>query len=444
MDATFVREFVGCETVHEEPLELEHGEGDAGGSSPGDRGNARNFPNTRTRPLPLSSSNQKVLHPTTPSDPPNTTTTMLALRRNVAAALALAPRTQTAVLCSAVCTRYAPAAAQAATAIGTGRTNALARSYATTGTQVQSPTTAEQAADTDVADEPAPAPAQRDAADPLSSSANGAEPNEFDVDADADVGFSASRSRVPNPSAEEEAKIFVGNMPYDASEDDLRALLADCGDIVRVQPHVFPDTGRFRGSAHVIFASQRAAAAAIALDGTALLGRSVTIQKAVGAARRQRDGWGRDSTGRPQRNAESATLFVGNLPYEFFEDDLRRLFEKYGPLKGVRVAQDLQMARSKGFAHVEFESVARAKEALEELAGTVVEGRAVRLDYAGEFRSGERREPREPREYGERRGGYGERRERRSYGVRDREQDAYGEEEEDGGYGRRRGGRGGY
>jgi len=47
-------------------------------------------------------------------------------------------------------------------------------------------------------------------------------------------------------------------------------------------------------------------------------------------------------------------LYVGNLPYNTTEDDLRTLFSQYGNVDSVAVITDRDTGRSKGFGFVEF------------------------------------------------------------------------------------------
>ena len=47
-------------------------------------------------------------------------------------------------------------------------------------------------------------------------------------------------------------------------------------------------------------------------------------------------------------------LYVGNLPYNTSEEDLRNLFAQYGNVESVAVITDRDTGRSKGFGFVEF------------------------------------------------------------------------------------------
>ena len=75
-------------------------------------------------------------------------------------------------------------------------------------------------------------------------------------------------------------------------------------------------------------------------------------------------------------------LYVGNLPFETSEEDLRELFEKHGPTVSVRVITDRETGRSRGFGFVEFESDENAQAALRALDGKDMGGRALRVNEA--------------------------------------------------------------
>jgi cold-inducible RNA-binding protein len=75
--------------------------------------------------------------------------------------------------------------------------------------------------------------------------------------------------------------LFVGNMNFQTTESDLRALFEPFGEITRVQVMTDRDTGRSRGFGFVEMADDEAAAQAIAaLNGKELDGRALNINEA--------------------------------------------------------------------------------------------------------------------------------------------------------------------
>jgi len=81
-------------------------------------------------------------------------------------------------------------------------------------------------------------------------------------------------------------------------------------------------------------------------------------------------------------------LYVGNLPFETTEAELREMFEQHGPTVSVRVIMDRETGRSRGFAFVEFESDANAESALQALDGKDMGGRALRVNEAQDKQRG--------------------------------------------------------
>ena len=75
--------------------------------------------------------------------------------------------------------------------------------------------------------------------------------------------------------------LFVGNLPFGATEDALRDLFGPFGEVQQVRIMTDRDTGKSRGFAFVEMAQDDAAAKAITtLNGTDLGGRALTINEA--------------------------------------------------------------------------------------------------------------------------------------------------------------------
>ena len=75
--------------------------------------------------------------------------------------------------------------------------------------------------------------------------------------------------------------IFVGNMPFNATADDLRDLFAAYGEVENASVITDRETGRSRGFGFVEMSNSSEAEAAIsALNGTDLHGRKLTVNEA--------------------------------------------------------------------------------------------------------------------------------------------------------------------
>lgn len=76
-------------------------------------------------------------------------------------------------------------------------------------------------------------------------------------------------------------KIYVGNIPFSSTEDELRGVFAQHGDVESVNMIMDRDTGRPRGFAFVEMADAASAGSAIkALDGSELGGRNLRVNEA--------------------------------------------------------------------------------------------------------------------------------------------------------------------
>jgi RNA recognition motif-containing protein len=75
--------------------------------------------------------------------------------------------------------------------------------------------------------------------------------------------------------------IYVGNLSFQATEDDLREVFAEYGEVSRVSLPTDRETGRKRGFAFVEMSTEAQEDAAIAeLDGAEWLGREIRVNKA--------------------------------------------------------------------------------------------------------------------------------------------------------------------
>ena len=76
-------------------------------------------------------------------------------------------------------------------------------------------------------------------------------------------------------------KIYVGNLPFSSSEDELRETFGHHGTVDSVAVITDRENGRPRGFAFVEMAEESAAADAIrALDGSDLGGRNIKVNEA--------------------------------------------------------------------------------------------------------------------------------------------------------------------
>ena len=76
-------------------------------------------------------------------------------------------------------------------------------------------------------------------------------------------------------------RLYIGNLPYSATDEQLRSVFGEYGDLNSVTVIIDRETGRSRGFGFVEFASDEDARNAMsALDNTDMDGRSLRVNEA--------------------------------------------------------------------------------------------------------------------------------------------------------------------
>ncbi|MBD3179570.1 MAG: RNA-binding protein [Candidatus Latescibacteria bacterium] len=75
-------------------------------------------------------------------------------------------------------------------------------------------------------------------------------------------------------------------------------------------------------------------------------------------------------------------IYVGNLPFSTDDQELENVFAEYGEISSAKVIKDRFTNRSRGFGFVEMENEEEADKAIEELNGSSLEGRTLKVDEA--------------------------------------------------------------
>ena len=77
-------------------------------------------------------------------------------------------------------------------------------------------------------------------------------------------------------------------------------------------------------------------------------------------------------------------LYVGNLARSTTDEAVKSAFEQFGEVSSVRILFDRETRQSRGFGFVEMPQDDQAKEAMEKLNETELEGRRIRVNEARE------------------------------------------------------------
>lgn len=75
------------------------------------------------------------------------------------------------------------------------------------------------------------------------------------------------------------------------------------------------------------------------------------------------------------------TIYIGNLPFNSTEDEVRDFFQTHGEVHSVRIITDRETGRSRGFAFIEMDDE-NADTVIDTLNGTDFNGRTLRINEA--------------------------------------------------------------
>uniref|UniRef100_A0A8B9M674 Nucleolin n=1 Tax=Accipiter nisus TaxID=211598 RepID=A0A8B9M674_9AVES len=161
--------------------------------------------------------------------------------------------------------------------------------------------------------------------------------------------------------------LFVKNLPYRLTEDEMREVFENALEI-RI---VMNKEGNSKGMAYIEFKTEAEANKALEeKQGTEIDGRAMVIDFTGEKSHQEHQKGGGER--------ESKTLIVNNLSYAASEETLQELFKKASSIKMPQTNQ----GRPKGYAFVEFPTTEDAKEALNSCNNTEIEGRAIRLEFS--------------------------------------------------------------
>jgi len=75
-------------------------------------------------------------------------------------------------------------------------------------------------------------------------------------------------------------------------------------------------------------------------------------------------------------------LYVGNLPFQTSENELRDIFAAHGDVASANLVMDRETGRPRGFGFVEFNDPSQGKAAIDALNGTEIGGRSIVVNEA--------------------------------------------------------------
>lgn len=81
------------------------------------------------------------------------------------------------------------------------------------------------------------------------------------------------------------------------------------------------------------------------------------------------------------------TVFIGNIPYDATEQQIRNILNTVGPITSLRLVTDAKTGKPKGYGFAEYGDPATAASAIRNLNNTDLNGRSLRVDTADDEKS---------------------------------------------------------
>ncbi|CAI5448500.1 unnamed protein product [Caenorhabditis angaria] len=141
----------------------------------------------------------------------------------------------------------------------------------------------------------------------------------------------------------EDKKIFVGGIAPDVTNEDLSSHFSQYGEVSQAQVKYDRSNGRSRGFAFVEFNTGESCKLALAAREQAIKGKSVEVK--------------------PAKSRENKKVFVGGLPSDYNEQELRTHFEQFGKVDDIEWPFDKQTKTRRNFAFIVFEEEESADKA---------------------------------------------------------------------------------
>lgn len=78
----------------------------------------------------------------------------------------------------------------------------------------------------------------------------------------------------------------------------------------------------------------------------------------------------------------SVNIYVGNISYDMTETQLKDLFSQHGEVVSAKIISDQFSGKSKGFGFIEMTDKNDANSAIQQLDGTSVQNRNIKVNLA--------------------------------------------------------------
>ncbi|EAA00972.5 heterogeneous nuclear ribonucleoprotein 27C [Anopheles merus] len=143
----------------------------------------------------------------------------------------------------------------------------------------------------------------------------------------------------------EKGKLFVGGLSWETSHENLQRYFSRYGEVIDCVVMKNNETGRSRGFGFVTFADPENVERALENGPHTLDGRTIDPKPCNPRSQHK-----------PKRTGGYPKVFLGGLPPNITETDLRSFFCRYGTVMEVVIMYDQEKKKSRGFGFLSFEN----------------------------------------------------------------------------------------
>ncbi|XP_063233672.1 heterogeneous nuclear ribonucleoprotein 27C isoform X36 [Bacillus rossius redtenbacheri] len=144
---------------------------------------------------------------------------------------------------------------------------------------------------------------------------------------------------------EQEIKLFVGGLSWETTQENLQRYFTRYGEVIDCVVMKNSESGRSRGFGFVTFSDPANVSLVLQNGPHQLDGRTIDPKPCNPR-----------SLQKPKRSNSYPKVFLGGLPSNVTETDLRQYFNRFGKVMEVVIMYDQEKKKSRGFGFLSFES----------------------------------------------------------------------------------------
>ncbi|KAJ3440137.1 eukaryotic translation initiation factor 4b/4h [Anaeramoeba flamelloides] len=178
--------------------------------------------------------------------------------------------------------------------------------------------------------------------------------------------------------------VFVGNIPIEVKPSQLRQHFTQFGEIESIRFRSFAQKeGKKKArnqkdinkevldiqNAYIVFKTQEQATHALEMNSKKLFGKHIRVDNAT-----------------RNNNDEKFTIFIGNIPFDTKEENVRLFFKECGKIEYVRLIREKFSRKGKGIGYVKFKKKKSVRFATG-LNGEFFQGRKIRITKSNHQKS---------------------------------------------------------